>query len=340
MLRRAILSVLAQTHRDLQVKVYDNASGDETPSVVAQIAAQDPRVTYYRHIVQVTAAENFLFGMRRVDTPYFSFLSDDDVLFPNFYASAISRLRSDEKTLFAAGSAIEFDQNGSVRYAPLCLWRREGRYAPPEGFFAMLGNKHPTWTAILFRREVVEKVGVLDDSVGPIDLDYELRVAARFPYLVFFEPSAAYVHHQDRVSTTEDTGVIAGFARIADKLSADPDIDPALRARIPSLLARQMRFKLYEIAVKSVVMQKYDNAEAAATALRERFARPVTGWGIKMVVAACRRWPALGSSIAWLESVRLRQRSARTRRRLRATVGQDGSTFARFLKIDAMTVSQ
>lgn len=338
LLRRAIASVLAQTHRDLQVSVYDNASGDETPSVVAEIAAKDSRVSYYQHAEHVKAAENFLFGMRRVSTPYFSFLSDDDVLFPNFYQSAVSKLHADPDALFAAGSAIEFDETGTVRYAPLALWPRQGRFTPPEGFRAMLGNKHPTWTAILFRRDVLEKVGLLDAGiVGPFDLDYELRVAVRFPYLVFFEPSAGYLHHQDRVSSAEDSGVIAGFEQIAGKLSGDDRIDPTLRALIPSLLARQMRFKLYEIALKSVVEGRDTSARDAAAVLRNRFASPLVSWVISVTVAGCERFPALRRAIAWLESERLRGRSAQARRHQRAWFGQDPSVLAAYLNIPGVS---
>jgi len=49
LLKRAILSALGQTYRNIQVCVYDNASGDETAEVVAGIANGDRRVKYYCH---------------------------------------------------------------------------------------------------------------------------------------------------------------------------------------------------------------------------------------------------------------------------------------------------
>src|SRR5438105_3287010 len=49
LLRRAVRSALAQTHSDLEVWVYDNASGDETEAVVAELAAVDARLHYHRH---------------------------------------------------------------------------------------------------------------------------------------------------------------------------------------------------------------------------------------------------------------------------------------------------
>ena len=92
LLQRAIRSVLAQTHRDVRVHVYDNASGDATEDVVRAIAASDARVTYHAQPSNIGATRNFQYGMRDVKTPYFSCLSDDDVLFPDFYATALAAM--------------------------------------------------------------------------------------------------------------------------------------------------------------------------------------------------------------------------------------------------------
>ena len=49
LLQRAIRSVLNQTYPHFQVCIYDNASGDDTAAVVAEIAKGDPRVKYHCH---------------------------------------------------------------------------------------------------------------------------------------------------------------------------------------------------------------------------------------------------------------------------------------------------
>jgi glycosyltransferase involved in cell wall biosynthesis len=334
LLRRAIASVLNQTYSDVLVCVYDNASEDETEAVVAQLAQSDQRIRYYRHSQEISVVQNFLFGMQRVASDYFSFLSDDDVLFPNFYKDAIEQLEAVPDALCAAGSAIEFDEAGRVRYAPVALWPRAGRFDPPAGFFAMLSNRHPTWTAILFRRAALQKVGLLDPTIsGPIDLDYELRLAARFPFVVFYQPSAGYVHHTNRVSAAEDSTVIGGFVQISDKLSADARINPSLRAAIPALLRRQMRLKLYEIAVKSIATGRYTQALDAATLLRARFSQPLTAWCIRMYSGAAGIAPPLRWAVVFLEAVRLRLRASRAKRRLRETAGVDASQYARFVLV-------
>jgi hypothetical protein len=148
---------------------------------------------------------------------------------------------------------------------------------------------------------------------------------------VFFEACAAYVHHSDRLSALEDVTVISGYERMRDTLCADSRIDASLRARIPALLARQMRSKLYEIAVKAVVAGKDDNAKAAAAMLRDRLAQPIAASVIDATIAVCERIPPMRRALASMEALRVARRAARARQRLRVTTGHDGSAYAKFI---------
>src|SRR5512136_722492 len=82
LLRRAIQSVLNQTYPHFQVWVYDDASGDETASVVSAIAQRDRRVHYYCHPRNIGMIANFSYSIKSTPPPYFSMLCDDDLLLP------------------------------------------------------------------------------------------------------------------------------------------------------------------------------------------------------------------------------------------------------------------
>ena len=94
LLSRAIKSALAQTHAGVRVRVYDNASGDETAAIVAQLAVQDPRLSYLCHDRNLGSFANYRFAMEHVETPYFSVLADDDLLLPDFHRLALETLKS------------------------------------------------------------------------------------------------------------------------------------------------------------------------------------------------------------------------------------------------------
>src|ERR1019366_5330812 len=61
-LKGAIESVLAQTFADFEVNVYDDASGDDTATVVQSISSRDPRVHYFCHPKRLGMMANFGYG--------------------------------------------------------------------------------------------------------------------------------------------------------------------------------------------------------------------------------------------------------------------------------------
>lgn len=320
MLQRAVASVLAQTYGDLVLWVYDNASADETAAVVSAFAARDARVHYHRHETNIGGFENFLYAMERVETPYFAFLSDDDALFPNCYEVCMGGFAAHPDAYMSAGSTVEVDEAGAVRYAPMARWPREGLYLPPESLFMMLDNRHPTWTAVVFRREALRDVGVLDPAVGPpSDLDYELRIAARFPVAVSFEPSAVYTHHSGSGSAREDARVAAGMTVMLENLCADARIAAGVRATLRGRLGRQIRLKLVEVCVKALVRGEDDTATEAARRLRDRGDAPVLVFWLRCLIRLCGVSAFARSGLRAAERLRLRVRAELAKRALRST---------------------
>lgn len=306
---RAIRSVRAQTFGDFSLCIYDNASEDETPAAVARAAAGDPRVAYVRHDADIGAIENFRFGMRRVVTPFFSFLSDDDVLLPWFYESALEGFARHADAMLSACSTIEVGGDGSLRFAPVEKWKRTGVFAPPDGAYRMLGNLHPTWTTVLFRREAIAQVGELDPAVGsPADLDYELRVALRFPIVVSPRPCGAYVSHAAASSSGERASIVLGYERMRDAILADDRIDRRVRRRIGARLRDQIRLKLIEIWAKSLLRGDDGASLGAAIALRKRGPWIAGAWltiGWFLIV----HFPPLRGVLRAIESERLSHRA-------------------------------
>ena len=310
---RAIRSVLRQTFGDFAVCVYDNASDDDTEASVRAASAGDRRVEYFRHAKNIGGAANFRFGMQRVQTPYFSFLSDDDVLLPDFFATALDGFSQERRAMMSAASTIEVTAQGEPRYAPLARWPRDGVYPPPDGAFRMLGNRHPTWTTVLFRREAIDAIGLLDLAVGaPSDLDFELRIALRFPIVVSRRACGAYVSHAGSGSSVETADIASGFEAIARNVESDDAVAPLVRDRMAAALRRQLRAKLFEIWGKAVVRGDDAAADAAALALRDRFGSRFAGAALAAMGRMFAGSRGLRSLARWLEARRLALRAAST----------------------------
>jgi glycosyltransferase involved in cell wall biosynthesis len=78
---RAVDSVLAQTHEELEIVIHDDGSTDATPSLMADRYGSNPRVRYERHPNRgVSAARNSAF--ERVRGDFVALLDSDDVFYP------------------------------------------------------------------------------------------------------------------------------------------------------------------------------------------------------------------------------------------------------------------
>ena len=190
LLRRAIESVLAQTYPDVRVFVSDNASGDATEDVVREIAARDSRVTYHKHPVDIGAYPNFQYGLDAVATEMFSFLSDDDLLFPEFYQRAVLSLERDPDAGFYASQAVLYDVGrGTHRLRPAKHWRA-GRHEAGQSARLML--EHPfVWTSCVFRASVRDAVGALV-PVPMGDVLFTVKAASAFPFVADLRVGALF----------------------------------------------------------------------------------------------------------------------------------------------------
>lgn len=82
-LREALESLLAQTFRDFEVVISDNASTDNTRAICEDYAARDPRIQYYRSEHNQGAAWNFNRVFELASGEYFKWFAHDDLLMPD-----------------------------------------------------------------------------------------------------------------------------------------------------------------------------------------------------------------------------------------------------------------
>ena len=114
-LRRAILSVLGQTYSNLQLKIFDDASDDETKNVVNSFIKDDERIKYHCHQNNIGRLSNFRYAFESVDTPYFSILSDDDCLSVNLYEDAVEILDNNPDVMFVILNTLMIDDRSNLK---------------------------------------------------------------------------------------------------------------------------------------------------------------------------------------------------------------------------------
>ena len=290
MLERAVRSALGQSHRDLEVWIYDNDSGDETAEVAARLAALDPRVHYHAHASNLGSFANFRYAIEHVRTPFFSVLADDDMLLPDFHRLALQSF-SESPGLGMVGLDCLHSELGGALLRRSAI--RPGAYAPPEGMLEMLRQGHLSWSSVLFRSEVIDLIGGIDAGADLyLDLDVLLRVAAHFPFVVRPEPGAVFFYHEaaSGSSASDDPGRWVAFGHLIDRTAADSTLPPSLRQEAVGRLRTMLRALLVKNGVGAA---RRGNAAAAATAARELRARlgDLPGSSAVQLVALAARMP-------------------------------------------------
>lgn len=293
LLERAICSAAGQEGVDVKVAVFDNCSGDDTGEVVAALAQRYSHVSYHLHSRNLGAAANFDFGVRSVGTPFFSILSDDDYLLPGFYRRALSGLAAHPEAMFWVGTTLHVDVRGTVVDARVAGWPRAGIYKPPEGAMAMTGGAAPTWTGIVFRREVLELAGFIDhETLGPSDFDYTLRLGARFPYLLEQVPVAVFSLNPEGFSATEALSSFwPGWLKMFRNVGEFSGLAPAERERLLAALHADAQRMLFRRGIRAVVAGRLDFARDAADALAFHYMQHGRARVLRGLALSCARIP-------------------------------------------------
>jgi glycosyltransferase involved in cell wall biosynthesis len=91
-LRTALDAVLAQTFKDFELVVADNASTDNSASICEEYAARDPRIRFHRNPVNIGANGNFTYTLKLARCKYFNWISSNDYIAPTYLEKAVAEL--------------------------------------------------------------------------------------------------------------------------------------------------------------------------------------------------------------------------------------------------------
>jgi glycosyltransferase involved in cell wall biosynthesis len=272
--------------------VFDNASDDTTADVVSELSKNDARLLYQCHEKNLGAAANFEFGLRSVVTPFFSILSDDDYLLPGFYQLALEDLAKHPDAMFWAGITLTVDETGAVWDARVDRWPREGVFTPPEGLMAMMHGMAPIWTGIVFRREILDHIGFPDQqALGPSDLDFLLKAAAAYPFMLRKYPAAVFTLNPSSFSATQPLSSFwPGWQRMLHNAEASAVLDEHSKSKVLAALNQDARGMLFRRGANALSARRYDFVRDAVDALQVHSGRTARSRALKILAFACERF--------------------------------------------------
>jgi glycosyltransferase involved in cell wall biosynthesis len=122
LVQRAIQSALAQTLRDIEVIVVDNASTDSTWEVVQELARVDGRIRAYRNDANLGPVRNWQKCVEYARAPFSKILFSDDLISASYLERTVPAL---------------FDPSCALAYAPCTVGHEEWQGST---FYRAFGN--------------------------------------------------------------------------------------------------------------------------------------------------------------------------------------------------------
>ena len=113
-LEEALSSIAAQTFRDFEVILSDNASTDRTRAICEAYTARDSRFRYFRNAVNIGGDRNYYRTFELARGKYFLGVAHDDRIDPEYLSKVLPVLESDPSVVFCHSRAHQIDATGAI----------------------------------------------------------------------------------------------------------------------------------------------------------------------------------------------------------------------------------
>lgn len=257
---RAVRSVLNQTHQNLEVVISDNASTDDTWSVVERLAAADSRIRTFRNATNLGPTRNWIAGLERCSGEYLKVLWSDDWIEPTFIEELLEPMHDqpDVSLAFSAALVHLSDRDESPHFFPHQRWftasdylRRSltGHMMPVSPACALIRS-----SAARFRlpigtdprlNDIAERFGAGPDLLMLLDAATASKRVAHIPrFLTHFAAS------KTSITCLHPAEVQEGYQLTREFFTRDMANHPTMRAIRAHLTVRRWRQTVRRVFAK------------------------------------------------------------------------------------------
>lgn len=180
--REAISSVMQQTYSNIQLIVVDDASTDDSVSVVEACREQYPQIMFYPLQRNVGNCKAFNLGLAHAVGEYVIDLAADDVLHSD-------RVRKGVEALTQAGPdyGVHFTDADWIDAHGKRLYRHSDRFSHssiPQGdvYKDLIERFFICSPTMMYRSETIRALGGYDESLAYEDFDFWIRSSRTYRY--------------------------------------------------------------------------------------------------------------------------------------------------------------
>jgi hypothetical protein len=290
LLIEAVESVLAQTHRPIEVIIVDDGSTDETPAVAGKLAGQHDGIIRVIHTTNGGPGHAREAGRLAARGDYIQHLDSDDLLLPRKFEMQIAALETSPDCDVAYGWTRFRHHDGRVEPLP---WKRSGERIETM-FPSMLTMRWWDTPTPLYRASLIAASGPWTNLRIEEDWEYDCRLAAGGVRLAFCADWVCEVREHEPVAQTRATmrdrarahELVLGHARRAGLDPASPEM-------------RQFARELFHIARQCGAAGLPDESKRLVALART--VSPASDLRAYDLVARLLGWGRAGRAAAWIE---------------------------------------
>jgi glycosyltransferase involved in cell wall biosynthesis len=178
----AIQSVLNQRYQNIQLIVVDDASSDNSVSVIKEFIAKHPAIEFISLQTNNGNCKAFNQGLERAKGEYLIDFAADDVLLPNRIERGVQTLQQagNEYGVHFSDAEIIDDEGNHLSFHSE---RVPHERVPSGDIYRHLINRYFICpTSLMFKREVIQKLNGYDGNLLYEDFDFLIRSSRLFKY--------------------------------------------------------------------------------------------------------------------------------------------------------------
>lgn len=228
-IERTLRSVLGQTYKDFEVIVVDDGSTDDGARIVEAIDDQRIRLLRQENAGAAAATNT---GVRAARGQWIAFLDADDEWMTEKLAMQMKAIRCHPDIVWAAGGFIRTKDNRIICYEEKFKkqWF-ESEFVLRDALVPLACGLHICTITVMIKRQVLLEIGGVDESIcSGKDLDLWVRLALKYPKLIYIEKPLANYHVdlEGAMTVVAVTQTNESLRILANKIISQADtVDPS-----------------------------------------------------------------------------------------------------------------